>query len=337
MPDIKFTHTKEQGDIPMKKANRYLEKVDAELLDKHPDNLPFCNIRTDYDDLTILGREAARERQKNKKRASSSHASKTLKRIAITVCILIFLSFSAVSGACIYLLQDYQPTGSLFDRQMISSVNSTGLLLMMDFNKEAADGSDDAYSLMLLSASPFSGKLNITVFPENTVIQSPDGSESSLGEYYFNGKYDEAAQMLCETYGIRANGYIKISEPVFTDFVNTIGGIRLPAPDATVVNDLRDEGFVVKESETIPANGQLVSAYCRIIKGQNELFRAERQVNVMKDIIMKLRYTNPLHMLKTMKNILSESESDLSRTRFCELAFAIAFRTNNIDCIINGQ
>lgn len=330
-----FVPDKNQGNIPMGKSKHYLEKIDSELLDKQPDMLPFCNIRTDYDDITILGRKAAKEKQKKDKRAAGRKKHRPLKKILTILFLAAFLAVAAVSSACIYLLYDYAPAGNAFDGSNIKNTSigeSDGIMMLFDL--KSTDGENDISTVILISDTVFSSAPTLTVFPQNTKVQNENNEETTIGELTKSTDSAGAMDALCRTYDLHPGGYIRMAQPVFTDFVNSLGPVSLPPLDTTSAKAMSEEGYTVSADNIIDADGNILSAYCRIIKGQNETFRAERQLNATKAIFQKIRYTNPLNVLKSMKNILSSSESDLSKLQFCGLAFGIAFRAGNIDGII---
>lgn len=319
---------KSPGDIPMGRTAKYTEKVDEELLGTAPSMLPFCSILTDYDDLTILGRKAAKKKKrKQRKSRRSSHAK--LRRTAAVLFTVIILLVSFAAGECFYIFKNYTPVPT----KMFSSsgsenahVRGTDVLFIFDFNDEGTK-ENDAHCLMLVSHEPFAAGMKLTVFPQDCVLTLADGEETTVASLFFNKKYDLAARAACRNAGVAPCGYVKISESDFSYFVDGLGGLPLPSPDLTVTESLREEGFTVPQGRPITASGPLACAYCRIIKGQNEAFRAERQLETVGQILKKIKFTNPAELLKRSREVLSGTVSDLTKAEFFRFALNVAFRT----------
>lgn len=318
---------KSPGDIPMGRTAKYTEKVDEELLGTAPSMLPFCSILTDYDDLTILGRKAAKKKKrKQKKSRKSSHVK--LKRTAAVILTVILLFVSFTAGECFYIFKDYSPVpAKMFaDESGSAHIRGTDVIFIFDFNKEGTE-QNDAHCLMLVSHEPFAAGIKLTVFPQDCVLTLADGEKATVGSLFFNKKYDLAARAACLSAGVTPCGYVRITESDFSYFVDGLGGLPLSSPDLTVTEALREEGFTVPQGRPISASGDLACAYCRIIKGQNEAFRAERQLETVGQILRKIKFTNPAELLSRSRKILSGTVSDLSKAEFFRLALNVAFRT----------
>ncbi len=361
--DIYFNTTKNKN-----KNTRYTEHIEKEKISSRPGELSFDDIKMEdgYIKAPNLSKDASKNRRpadnakkpqnakapapasapkssgsgNNAKKKKKKKKKNTAVKAAIgIICCFIILGITVGAGASVIIfrvLSDYNvnqmsDNNYIDDSQLLSSSSVYNVLLMgIDtLNTESSSRSD---AMILLSVDMKHHKLKLTSFLRDSYVQIPGHGSAKLNAACVYG----GPQLVCDTieynFGIKIDDYAKIGYDMFIEIIDAVGGVTIPEIDEIEARALAKEGFSVTPGTNIKLDGYHALLYCRIRSGQDDFYRTGRQREVITQVIEAVKGTNPMTLIDTATEIVSNMECSIEQSQFIPLAMkAATCLTNDIE------
>ncbi len=262
------------------------------------------------------GMKRMKKRTKNKKRTA-------ITILCIVLALVLLLTGSAV-GSVLYVTKDYKaiemaPNAYVDDKDLMHKAGVTNILLMGIDTKHMEDHTRSD-SMILLTIDTIRHKLKLTSFMRDMYVAVPGHGNTKLTHACAYAGPQLTVDTIELNFGVRIDGYVKISYALFVELVNGIGGITVPEIDETESKALAREGVNIEPGTNIHLNGHQTLNYCRIRKGQSDFQRTERQREALSLIIKQAMKTSPFKLLKVGRSIASKAECSLEKGRLLKIA-----------------
>ncbi len=269
---------------------------------------------------------------------SGKKPKKKKKRIFVKIlCALLVLALlltGTAAAAIVYVTKDYTPK-KLEDNPYCSEadlMHAAGVtnILLMGIDTKYVNTRSRSDSMLLLTVDGRHGKIKITSFMRDMYVPVPGHGTTKLTHACAYAGPQLTVDTIEADFGIRIDGYVKISYKIFVDIVNGVGGITVPEISEVESRALAKEGVNIAPGKNIHLNGHEALNYCRIRKGQSDFHRTARQREAFELIVKQALKTNPLTLLKLARAVASEAESSIEKSQLAMLALKA------LPCLKNG-
>ena len=237
--------------------------------------------------------------------------------------------------------------GRLLAVILIAALLITGTVVFAKFHsakKELKEGGSNAFiavlgidaresldsvrsDVMMIAYVDFANKkLNLISIPRDSMVPIPceDGEFDKITHAYFYGYLDKGSEggKSCAIGAIRDTFQLeKLDHYVVVDFdaviglVDDLGGIEL-TPTATFCEMNSDDSGTVcfNAGEKTTMNGEMALAYSRHRKSDNDIYRTQRQQEVLTAILGRVRKLNMAEMTAFAPKILKAVDTNITLT-----------------------
>ncbi len=263
--------------------------------------------------------------QKPPKKKKKKH-SKAKTILCVVLCAVLALSLFVSLGAAV-ILKNYDAAkmkdNAYISESMLKSSPAVTNILLLGVDNADLHSDSRSDSMILLSIDSIHGRLKLTSFMRDMLVEIPGYGKTKLTHACQYGGAQLTADTIELNFGIRIDAYAKIGYDFLKDVVDGIGGVTVSEIDETEAAALKREWVHVEPGKNIHLDVNQTLQYCRIRKGQSDFQRTERQREVFSLIVKKAMRTNPVSLLKIASGAISKIECSIPESRLITLMFKI--------------
>lgn len=301
------------------KNSKYTEKIPPEQLNAPMGNYALGNIKNTNE----VPHKNSNSEKSSRKKKKKSKSKIIVISIICTLLIIISVGFIAALSGVSYVLGEYTEAEFsnneyVTESDLIYSNDVTNILLigMDNYSSENTTRSD---TMILVSVDKKNKAIKLTSFLRDTYSEIPGHGWAKLNAACTYG----GAQLVCDSIeynlGIRIDGYVMTGYDIFTEIIDAVDGITIPDIDETEAKAMAAEGVNITPGENIYLTSKEALVYCRIRKGQDDFYRTSRQREVITLVIQKALKTNPVKLIKAVREICSKITCSLSKSDILSL------------------
>ena len=302
-----------------------VNQLENELLEiKSEENIIMNNLHNKYGEFSLQDIYDALNNMKLAKEGSSGSAGrgKTDKKTQAKKVTKAAAS-KVNSQAAADRIMDHYTTIAIF------GVDSREQDLM------AGDNRSD--TMILCSIHKSTGKMKLISVYRDTWLELGDGSYGKANSAYAYGGPEQAVSMLNTNLDLDIDGFITIGFEGLADTIDSLGGIDLETgvteEEAGYLNSyLEDMEYELgTDNEPVYTGQQHLSgiqavAFARIrYTAGSDYRRTERQREVMKAILDRLKKAGPFGLAKAAKTVIGSSACSLTKTQMAGLILKAPF------------
>jgi LCP family protein required for cell wall assembly len=192
---------------------------------------------------------------------------------------------------------EHAPTWNVMSSPWVTNI----LLIGMD--QDSGGGARRSDSLILLSLDHVHNKIKMTSFLRDTYVEIPNHSRQKLNAAFAYGGAAMTMQTLENNYRIKIDMYMAVDFDSFATIINDVGGI-----DVTL-----DQGLCTEFNKNLATHftpgkynlkGVQALYYTRIRNYGNDYGRAQRQREVIGQLMKKLALSGPIKLTSTLNKFL---------------------------------
>lgn len=198
-------------------------------------------------------------------------------------------------------------------------------------------GDNRSDTMILCSIHKSTGEMKLISVYRDTWLELGDGSYGKANSAYAYGGPEQAVSMLNTNLDLDIDGFITIGFEGLADTIDSLGGIDLETgvteEEAGYLNSyLEDMEYELgTENEPVEAGQQHLSgiqavAFARIrYTAGSDYRRTERQREVMKAILDRLKKAGPFGLAKAARTVIGSSACSLTKTQMAGLILKAPF------------
>jgi len=215
----------------------------------------------------------------------------------------------------------YVDSGDLLHNENVVNI----LFIGVDAREEDLASRSD--TMLLFSIDKINKKIKLTSFMRDTWVDIPGSGFAKLNAACTYG----GAQLVMDTieynFNIEIDHYVLVDFDSFVKAVNGLGGVDVEITEKEA-KYLRDKVHLqtIKAGENVHLNGNQALWYCRIRKLDSDFMRTQRQRKVITSLVGKAREENAGELIKLVKSVLPNVETDMDPMVLTNLAFGAFFR-----------
>ena len=269
-------------------------------------------------------------RRERRRRGFGAWLAGALLRLVAFALILCLLAVALLYALPVSLFA-VEPEGvelSLTDGLPASPANI--LLLGLDINRQSSQRSD-----AIIVASVGYGKLKLTSFLRDIIVDIPGHGSDKLNAAYSHGGPQLVMRTLNENFGLNITHYAAVDFQTLVDLVDAIGGVDLNITEGeqSIINHsisthrapLETRGYpadtLAQSGESVHLNGVQALAYTRIRKLDSDFMRTSRQRALIGAMIARLRANlfNPLMLIRLIQVVSRSVDTNMSLVQLLSL------------------
>ena len=269
-------------------------------------------------------------RRERRRRGFGAWLLSLLLRLVAFVLILALLGVALLYALPVSLFA-VEPVGvelSLTDGLPAAPANI--LLLGVDIAYSKSQRSDT-----VIVASVDYGKLKLTSFLRDTVVDIPGYGSSKLNAAYAHGGPTLVMRTLNENFGLNITHYAAVDFQALADLVDAIGGVEMDITEGEQANInrsitrrsafLQSRGYpndiIPQAGEQVHLNGVQALNYARIRKLDSDFKRTHRQRKLLEAMLRKLRssFWNPVLLVRLGRTLLNSVDTNMSLIQLISL------------------
>ena len=270
-----------------------------------------------------------RQRERRRRGFGAWLAGALLRLVAFAL-ILCLLAVALLYALPVSLFA-VEPEGvelSLNDTLPASRANI--LLLGLDISHERSQRSD-----AIMVASVGYGKLKLTSFQRDIIVDIPGHGSGKLNAAYSHGGPQLVMRTLNENFGLNITHYAAVDFQTLVDLVDAIGGVNLSITEGEqqVINRtlsrrrsaLESRGYptdaLAQCGESVHLNGVQALAYASIRKLDSDFVRTSRQRALLGAMIAQIRANlyNPLMLVRLGRVLIRSVDTNMSIVQLLSL------------------
>lgn len=264
---------------------------------------------------------------------------KTIKKILIAACSLILVAaialgavINGVLGSVNYNQTGHKKNAYVDESKLYSDRKVTNILLVgVDRRKDNVDSRSD--TIMLLSIDRKNNKIKMTSFLRDSWVDIPGKRHAKLNSACTWGGVQLLMDTLEYNFNVQIDHYVMVDFKMFQDIVNKLGGIDVEVTEKEA-KYMRDKVHLdVKAGKSEHLDGNEALWYCRIRYLDTDFKRAERQRKVLTAIISKVKQQSPAELLKIVKEVLPDIETDMTKKDLAALGTGAIFKYMRYDLV----
>lgn len=219
-------------------------------------------------------------------------------KIMIGLLILILLI-----GGCSYGVYKYK-------------VSQSGSLNVLIIGSDAREGDDSSRSdtLMIAHIDTNHQTIDLISIPRDAYVYIPSvGREDKITHAYAYAEKEGTIETMNALFETDFTYYIEVNFEKMIALVDSIGGIEV-TPTATFCEmDEHDNEatYCFEEGATVHMNGAMALAYSRHRKSDSDLYRAQRQQEVIKAMVSEVKAAGPLSIYNFYQDVEKISDTNL--------------------------
>ena len=205
------------------------------------------------------------------------------------------------------------PTWDIESNPLVTNI----LLIGMDQRDGESHGSD---TMLLLTIDRLHLKLKMTSFLRDTYVEIPGHGMQKLNASFAYGGPALTMQTIENNYRIKVDKYLAVDFNTFAQLINAVGGI-----DVTLDEALCNEFYTGIGREYSPGEQNLTGVaalyYTRIRNVGNDYGRAERQREVVGQLVKKMALLGPIKLNEVLSEVMPQMWTNLSALEMTGLVF----------------
>lgn len=279
--------------------------------------------RRTIDDFEITNLDLPPELPPQDKPPKKKKKHKIIKTI-LTMLIIVFLFvsvfifvFSAASG---YTRNDLENNKYVSSFELKSSpLVSNILLLGVDGSADSSSRSD---SMILVSIDFTHMKIKLTSFLRDSWVEIPSkGKKAKLNAACTYGGPQLVVDTIEYNFGIDINHYVMVDFEMFTNIIDSLGGIDVEVTEKEAKFINRTTRHTVDSGDSVHLNGAEALVYCRIRKLDSDYMRTYRQRKVITALIGQARTAGIGKLITTMQEVFPMIQTDMSAAEITGLVY----------------
>ena len=242
--------------------------------------------------------------------------SSILKKGLICLGAVLLLESPAVTASAVYTVKA-QENDATVDTSNIKSILLIGQDKQGDQTRQRSD------SMILATLDKDQGTISLTSFMRDLYVAIPGYSSTRINAAYAYGGMELLDETLEENFGVQIDGNVEVDFEVFKILVDKVGGIDLELTQAEAdyicgrdqsvlyPQPLRTDWDLQEGVNHLDGEQALFHAGNRSI-GNSDYRRRERQQDVLKAAVAKIKDLNVLEIGGLIKDVLPLVTTDLS-------------------------
>lgn len=200
-----------------------------------------------------------------------------------------------------------------------------------------------ADTIMIISVNPTKKSIKLISIPRDTYVNVPGYGKTKINHSYAYGQEQLAIKTINSNFGLNITEYVTINFEGLINVINAVGGvdINISKEERDVLNDYLAESYSIMGKEYVPMteygdvhlNGEQALAHCRDRYVGSDFTRAERQREVLTEVMGKISQKSFGEMLDLVDIFLQQVRTNINVSEYLGLA-ASAF-TNKDDYMNN--
>lgn len=275
----------------------------------------------DYEVPILLPEEEEKQKPKTKRKRSKV---RTIAKVLLVIFCLSFIGVFMTAATA-----GYTKT-KLKRNEFVNSANLISHPLVRNILLIGVDGTDSSQSLrsdsmMLVSIDSVHSKIKLVSFMRDSWLEIPGYKYAKLNAACSHGGPQLVVDTIEYNFGVDIEDYVLVNFTMFTDIIDTIGGIdvEVTKKEADFIN--RTTRHTVESGSNVHLNGAEALVYCRIRKLDSDHMRTFRQRKVIKALIKQAKGTGVFKLLEAMHKVLPMVETDMGAFKLTCLFFRGGF------------
>lgn len=204
------------------------------------------------------------------------------------------------------------------------------LLLGVDTDENGTSRSD---SMILVSLDKVHGKIKMTSFLRDSWVYIPDHDYAKLNAAYAYGGAGLAMDTIEYNFGVKIDHYMQVDYDIFKSIINDLGGVSVEVTkqEAEFINRTTTKIDKITHGDNVKLDGAQALVYCRIRYLDSDFMRAYRQRKVLTAMKNELMDADVLTLMKVVKNILPQVETDIEKGEMATLGIGAVMKYRNYE------
>lgn len=200
-----------------------------------------------------------------------------------------------------------------------------------------------ADTIMIISVNPTKKSIKMISIPRDTYVNVPGYGNTKINHSYAYGQEQLAIKTINSNFGLNITEYVTINFEGLINVINAVGGvdINISKEERDVLNEYLKDSYQIMGKEYVPMteygdvhlNGEQALAHCRDRYVGSDFTRAERQREVLTEVMGKISQKSFGEMLDLVDIFLQQVRTNINVSEYLGLA-ASAF-TNKDDYMNN--
>jgi len=203
-------------------------------------------------------------------------------------------------------------------------------------------------SIMVVSVNPNKKSIKLISIPRDTYVSIPGHGKTKINHAYSYGQEQLTIKTINNNFGLNITEYVTINFEGLINVINAIGGIDLniSKEERDVLNDYLVDSYRImgktykplEQYGDVHLNGEQALAHCRNRYVGSDFTRAERQRDVLMQVMEKVSKMSFGEIVDLVDIFLKEVRTNINVTEYLGLA-ASAFTNMNdyMSNIISAQ
>ena len=187
-----------------------------------------------------------------------------------------------------------------------------------------------ADTMMIVSINPTKKSIKLISIPRDTYVNVPGYGNTKINHSYAYGQEQLAIKTINSNFGLNITEYVTINFEGLINVINAVGGvdINISKEERDVLNDYLAESYSIMGKEYVPMteygdvhlNGEQALAHCRDRYVGSDFTRAERQREVLTEVMGKISQKSFGEMLDLVDIFLQQVRTNINVSEYLGLA-----------------
>ena len=279
--------------------------------------------------------------KKKKKRRKKSFIGKFIGRFVRTLLVMALVVFGMYSCTSLSLINkmDYTVTGDRNRRSDALSRSYVTNVLIIGTDGRTADEAARSDTMIIASINNRTDEVSLISLMRDCYVEIPGYSNNKLNAAYTFGGPELLMDTIEHNFGIAVEDYISLNFISVANIVDSVGGIDIEISDAEAqeintilqaeVNEIMGDNSLddlLKKGGKLHLNGKQALSYARIrYVGNADFERTERQREVIRLVMDKLKSLNPTILPKLSTSVLPDVKTNMSTAELYWVSLKVPF------------
>lgn len=294
------------------------------------------------------------EKERKKKRFIT--VPRVIIAIVVVIILIITITIFAITSTLSNMMKmeldesDLAVNDELYDELTeygITKKEFDSIINIAFFGSDSRDlnnmNSGRADTIMIISVNPTKKSIKMISIPRDTYVNVPGYGKTKINHSYAYGQEQLAIKTINSNFGLNITEYVTINFEGLINVINAVGGvdINISKEERDVLNEYLKDSYQIMGKEYVPMteygdvhlNGEQALAHCRDRYVGSDFTRAERQREVLTEVMGKISQKSFGEMLDLVDIFLQQVRTNINVSEYLGLA-ASAF-TNKDDYMNN--
>lgn len=276
--------------------------------------------------------------------------------IVVVIILIITITIFAITSTLSNMMKmeldesDLAVNDELYDELTeygITKKEFDSIINIAFFGSDSRDlnnmNSGRADTIMIISVNPTKKSIKMISIPRDTYVNVPGYGKTKINHSYAYGQEQLAIKTINSNFGLNITEYVTINFEGLINVINAVGGvdINISKEERDVLNEYLKDSYQIMGKEYVPMteygdvhlNGEQALAHCRDRYVGSDFTRAERQREVLTEVMGKISQKSFGEMLDLVDIFLQQVRTNINVSEYLGLA-ASAF-TNKDDYMNN--